>query len=89
MHLTVRMHLLTGTCDETRDCLSDHVEGELRGLRRRRVLRHLERCERCQAVLESLLRTVDRLRSLANAEIPSPSVADAVVARVRREEGLA
>jgi anti-sigma factor RsiW len=75
-----------GTCEETRDCLSAHLEDELRGLRRRRVRRHLERCERCRAVLRSLSRAVQQLRSLGRLDPPlAASVADAVVERIRLE----
>jgi anti-sigma factor RsiW len=72
----------SGTCHETGEHLSDYVDGELRGLRRLRVVRHLARCELCQAVLGSLIRTLEALRSLGQVE-PAPSVVPAVVARIR------
>jgi predicted anti-sigma-YlaC factor YlaD len=73
-----------GSCEETRDALSDHVDDELRGLRGRRVLRHLARCEHCRALLHSLTRAVEQLRALSRLEPPpAPSLADAVVARIR------
>jgi predicted anti-sigma-YlaC factor YlaD len=75
-----------GGCEETRRLLSEHLEGELGGRSERRVLRHLARCERCRAVLHSLARAVGHLRSLGSIEPPpSPSVADAVLGRIRAE----
>jgi predicted anti-sigma-YlaC factor YlaD len=77
------------TCDETRDSLSAHLEGELRGREHKRVLRHLARCPRCREVLQSLARAVDSLRSLAQADVPppAPSVADSVLDRLRHDTG--
>lgn len=75
------------TCAETRDRLSAHLEDELRGRERKRVLRHLVRCPHCRQMLRSLARTVEGLRSLgrgANLPPTGPSVADAVVDRIRR-----
>jgi predicted anti-sigma-YlaC factor YlaD len=73
-----------GTCHETGEHLSAHLDGELRGLRRLRIACHLARCELCQAVLRSLLRTLEELRSLGRTEFaPEPSVVPAVVARIR------
>jgi anti-sigma factor RsiW len=77
-----------GSCHETEQRLSDHLEGELRGRRRRRILRHLARCEPCRAALESLMRTVEELRQLGRAElVPAPQLADAVIERVQYEHG--
>lgn len=78
--------VLYGSCGETRDRLSDHLEGELRGFRRFRVVGHLARCERCRAVLASLTRTVEQLRTLGRDEADVDSVADSVVDRIRQEE---
>lgn len=75
--------LWNGSCEETEQHLSDHLDGELGGLRGRRVLRHLARCELCRAVFLSLARTVEQLRALGRVEPPSQTVADAVVARIR------
>lgn len=78
--------LRSGRCAETRAHLSEHLEGELTGRRAKRVLRHLHGCERCQAVLRSLAQAVEHLRELGRAEpSPHPSLADAVLTRVRRE----
>jgi predicted anti-sigma-YlaC factor YlaD len=72
------------TCAETRERLSAHLEGALRGREAKRVLRHLGRCPQCREALRSLARTVDGLRSLGRLESPArPSVADAVVDRIR------
>ena len=76
------------TCDETRERLSAHLEGELTGREQKRVLRHLVRCKHCRAVLESLAHTLDHLRSLARADIAAPApgtTASAVIERIRRE----
>jgi predicted anti-sigma-YlaC factor YlaD len=85
--MSVIERLLVGGCEETRERLSDIAEGEARGIRGWRARAHLARCELCQAVYESLLRTMERLRALSDADRPpsSGSVADAVVERVRRE----
>jgi predicted anti-sigma-YlaC factor YlaD len=78
--------LWIGTCSGARDRMSEHLEGELRGFRERRFLRHLRSCDRCRAVLLSLRRAVEQLRALGRAETPSvASVADAVVNRIRPE----
>lgn len=84
MVMSMFEHIFNGSCDETREHLSEHLEGELRGWRRIRVLRHLSRCDRCREVLQSLSRAVDQLRSLGRIDPPVPSVADEVVDRVRR-----
>ncbi|MEP6813484.1 MAG: zf-HC2 domain-containing protein [Actinomycetota bacterium] len=76
--------LVNGSCEETGEYLSAHLEQDLRGPRRVRVARHLARCGPCRAALESLTRTIERLRSLGSFELaPLPSVADGVIARVR------
>jgi predicted anti-sigma-YlaC factor YlaD len=77
--------LLLGGCEETRERLSDLVDGEARGLRGWRARAHLARCELCQAAYESLVRTVERLRALGETDPSSGSVADAVGKRVRDE----
>jgi predicted anti-sigma-YlaC factor YlaD len=82
--------LLMGGCDGARERLSDIAEGEARGIRGWRARAHLARCELCQAVYESLLRTIERLRDLGETDRPisSGSVADAVTERVRQEPPL-
>ena len=76
--------LVNGSCEETSQCLSAHLERDLRGPRRLRVTRHLARCGPCRAALESLNRTIECLRSLGRVEfLPLPSMADAVIDRVR------
>jgi predicted anti-sigma-YlaC factor YlaD len=86
-NMSVIERLLLGGCEGTRERLSDIADGEVRGIRGWRARAHLARCELCQAAYESLLLTVERLRALREADrLPSSgSVADAVVARVRRE----
>ena len=74
------------THEETQERLSAHLEGELVGREAKRVLRHLARCHGCRELLRSLARAVDSLRALGQADVPppAPSVADAVVGRIRR-----
>jgi len=76
------------TCRETRERLSDYLEDELEGRTRTRVMRHLARCKRCQAMLESLTRTLEQLRALGTVEPaePTPATARAVVERIKLEE---
>jgi predicted anti-sigma-YlaC factor YlaD len=76
------------TCDETRERLSAHLEGDLKGREAKRVLRHLARCHHCQELLRSLARAVDSLRTLGQTKVPSPapSIADSVIGRIRREQ---
>jgi hypothetical protein len=79
--------LRVGSCEQTERLLSDYLDNGLRGLRRGRVRRHLDRCPLCRALLLSLSRTVEQLRSLGRVgPLPSaPSLADAVIDRIRRE----
>lgn len=77
---------VTAGCDETQTRLSEHLEGELSRWRRFRVIRHLARCEGCQAVVRSLAAAVEQLQALGREPIPpSTSTADAVIGRIRRE----
>jgi anti-sigma factor RsiW len=79
-------HPFRATCTETSAALSDHLDGELHGYRRWRVLRHLATCERCQAVLRSLRETVEHLRALGQSEPEAqPSLVDGVVDRIVTE----
>ena len=80
------MYPWVATHAETQERLSAHLEGELKGREAKRVQRHLVRCSVCQAVLRSLIRAVEGLRSLGEGETVStvPSAADAVVDRIRR-----
>jgi predicted anti-sigma-YlaC factor YlaD len=73
------------TCEETRERLSAHLEGELWGREAKRVLRHLARCHHCRELLRSLARAIDGLRALGQAGVPptAPSVADAALGRIR------
>jgi anti-sigma factor RsiW len=87
--MTTIAWLWQGNCEETERHLSDRVDGELRGLRRFRILRHLARCELCAAALESLRRTVESLWVLGRPETaPALSLADDVVERIWREQEL-
>ncbi|MEJ7568198.1 MAG: zf-HC2 domain-containing protein [Gaiellaceae bacterium] len=75
-----------GSCHETAELMSRHLEDDLAGLRRSRVRRHLDGCAACQALLRSLSRVVHELRSLRHEGFPLPSVAHAVMLRIRHDE---
>jgi predicted anti-sigma-YlaC factor YlaD len=78
-----------GSCDETQEQLSDHLDGSLSADRERRVRRHLRYCRRCRSVYESLARTVERVRSLGrapNEPESDVSAVDAVMDRIRRSD---
>jgi anti-sigma factor RsiW len=73
---------------ETREHLSDYVEGELPARTRRRIMRHLDRCDGCRAMLDSFMRTLDQLRSVSGLEQaePAPATVDSVLERIRRDD---
>jgi anti-sigma factor RsiW len=75
------------TCRETRARLSDYLDDDLRPRTRRRVSRHLARCKHCQALLESLTRTLEQLRSLGSIDqgTTEPATVRAIVERIERE----
>ncbi|HXH89719.1 MAG TPA: zf-HC2 domain-containing protein [Gaiellaceae bacterium] len=80
-------HFWMGSCHETAELLSAHIEQDVPLTQRGRVRRHLDRCSGCQTVLRSLRRVVAELRALRHDDdVSFPSVADAVLARVRHEE---
>jgi predicted anti-sigma-YlaC factor YlaD len=85
--LNLLMKPWMATCRETRERLSEYLEGDLGARTRRRVSRHLARCKHCQALLESLARTLEQLRSLGTMEqgSPAPVTVRAIVARIERE----
>ena len=74
------------TCRETRDRLSDYLEGDLGARTRTRIMRHLARCKHCQALLESVTRTLEHLRSLGSIDqtSPEPATVRAVIEREGR-----
>lgn len=77
-----------GSCAETEERLSGHLEGELPPSEERRVRRHLAFCRRCRSVYESLARAVEHIRSLGREDdltAPMPSVVEAVTERIRHE----
>lgn len=82
------MRPIIGSCAETRDQLSEHLDGTLAPQRERRVSRHLRFCRRCRSVYESLVRTVESVRAIGRRPDPEPSesVADAVAERIRRSD---
>jgi predicted anti-sigma-YlaC factor YlaD len=76
--------LLEASCSATPELLSDRLEGELRGLRRVRVSRHLARCARWRTTLASMARLVRTLRTLGRAEPRARhSFPEQVLARIR------
>jgi anti-sigma factor RsiW len=83
------MDMMVGSCEETRELLSAHVDDELRGLRRLRVRLHLAGCDACSAAARSLRKTVERLHELEDTFTPdpAPSVASDVLERIRRLHG--
>ena len=83
------MDMMVGSCAETREQLSAHLEGELTGLRGLRVRLHLAGCDACSAVAHSLRKTVEHLQDLQDSfsPEPAPSVAPAVLERIRRLDG--
>jgi anti-sigma factor RsiW len=85
--LSLLMKLWMATCRETVERLSDYLDGELGTRTRRRIGRHLARCEHCQALLASLTRTLEQLRSLGSVEqaSPEPATVRAVIERIARE----
>lgn len=80
------MDMMVGSCAETREQLSAHIEGELTGMRRLRVRLHLAGCDACSAVARSLRTTIERLHELEDSFVPepAPSVAPAVLERIQR-----
>jgi len=79
---------MQSSCEETRELLSDYVEGELEERPRRRVARHLRMCRRCRTVWHALIATINGLGALAAPEAPlQRAFADSVVARIRAEAG--
>lgn len=80
------MDMVVGSCEETRERLSEHVEGELTGLRRLRVRLHLAGCDACSAAARSLRKTIERLRDLEDTfrPGPAPSAAPAALERIQR-----
>ena len=83
------MDMMVGSCAEMREQLSAHLEGELTGLRGLRVRLHLAGCDACSAVARSLRKTVEHLQDLQDSfsPEPAPSVAPAVLERIRRLDG--
>jgi anti-sigma factor RsiW len=80
------MDMMVGSCDETRELLSAHVDDELRGLRRLRVRLHLAGCDACSAAVRSLRKTIEHLHELGDTFTPdpAPSVAPNVLERIQR-----
>ena len=76
--------LLTGSHAQVEAKMSDGLDGELRGLSRRRFHQHLAWCEGCSSMYECLRLTVEGLRSLRAVEPePAPALADAVLESIQ------
>jgi predicted anti-sigma-YlaC factor YlaD len=80
-----RPNRFAASCRETADNLSRYLEHDLAFLRRRRVARHLGQCIHCRALLHSLARTVEQLRTLGRSEPGLPSLVDEIVEGIRGE----
>jgi anti-sigma factor RsiW len=80
------MDMMVGSCADTREQLSAHIDGELTGMRRLRLRLHLAGCDACSAVARSLRTTIERLHELEDSFVPepAPSVAPAVLERIQR-----
>lgn len=84
--MNVLRRLLTGSHAQVEARMSDDLDGELRGLSRRRFHQHLAWCEGCSSMYECLRVTVEGLRSLGNVQPdPQPALADAVLERIYRD----
>jgi anti-sigma factor RsiW len=83
------MGLLDASCAATSEALSDRLDGELRGLRRLRVGRHLARCARCRVTLASLVRLVSALRATREVNDENDgSLVGPVMARIQEGSKL-
>ncbi len=71
----------------TRRHLAEYLDGELEAPARARLERHAGRCPKCRRMVQTLMRTLDGLRSLR--ELPALAhplgVSDSVIARLREE----
>lgn len=86
--LSVLLKPWIATCREPRAHLSDYLDGDLGARTRVRIMRHLARCEHCRALLDSLTRTLEQLRSLGTRDqaSPAPATVRAIVERIERDE---
>jgi anti-sigma factor RsiW len=82
------MRPFIGTCAETQDQLSEHLDGALPRGRERRVRRHLRSCKGCRALFDSLRRMVESVHALGltSERAGAVSIADEVVERIRRSD---
>lgn len=77
----------SGSCGETARLMSEHVDGELRGLTRWRVARHIMICDICRPLYASLVLTVEAVRGLGRQDPPppDPKMVEGVLARIQAE----
>jgi predicted anti-sigma-YlaC factor YlaD len=82
------MDLVVGSCETTRAQLSEHLEGELTGVRRLRLRLHLAGCTACSAVACGLAETIEWLQRLGGSFTPepAPSIVPDLVERIHRAE---
>lgn len=79
-------YALNGTHEETARLMSAYVEGELRGLVRWRIGRHLARCPLCRSAFRAFVSTMENIRLLARSVPPEkPELAEAVLERIRAQ----
>lgn len=79
--------VLKGSHEETREHLSEHAEGELRGPKRWRITRHLAHCDGCREFYQSFLGMLGSLKTLGRMEPePRPEIVDDVVRRIQQGE---
>ena len=84
--MNILRRLLTGSHAQIEGKMSDHLDGELDGLSRRRFHQHLAWCEGCSSMYECLRITVAGLRSLRLTQPEAaPAMADAVLERIRHD----
>jgi predicted anti-sigma-YlaC factor YlaD len=85
--LSLLMKPWVATCRETRDRLSDYLDEDLGARTSKRIRRHLARCKHCQALLQSLTRTLEQLRSLGDVEQgpAEPATVRIVIERIEHE----
>jgi len=71
----------------TRRHLAEYLDGELEASARARLEHHADRCPSCRRMVQTLMRTLEGLRSL-RARPPrshSRGVSDSVILRLREE----
>lgn len=65
--------------------MPDAMDGELSTTQRARFARHVDECPECGPMLRGLIRVRAALRSIADTQPPSASVAPTVIERLHSE----